>query len=141
MSANLDLVRSIYVSVDRGEFSIARWADPQIEWVMPDGPEPGTYVGVAEMERGLRNVMNSWLDYRVTVDEYHELDAERVLVLIHRRGRGRASGLDLATMDTEGATLYQIRDGKIIRMLNYWDRERAFADLGLEMRGAGDRRR
>jgi ketosteroid isomerase-like protein len=132
MSQNLDLVRSIYVFVERGELSVARWADPQIEWVEPDGPEPGTFVGIAEMERGLSNAVNPWEDYRVTVDEYRELDEQRVLVLVHRSGRGKASGFELAQMNTEGATLYEIRDGKVIRMLNYWDRRRAFIDLGLE---------
>jgi hypothetical protein len=29
------------------------------------------------------------------VDEYRELDGERVLVLLGRRGRGKASGLEL----------------------------------------------
>jgi len=132
MSKNLDLVRSIYVFVERGELSVARWADPQIEWVEPDGPEPGTYVGIAEMESGLSKAVDPWADYRVTVDEYRELDEERVLVLIHRAGHGKASGFELDQIWTEGATLYEIRDGKVIRMLNYWDRRRAFADLGLE---------
>jgi ketosteroid isomerase-like protein len=132
MSENLDLIRSIYVFVERGELSVARWADPQIEWVEGDGPEPGAFIGITEMEKGLANAVNTWADYRVTVDEYRELDDERVLVLIHRTGHGKASGFELEQIWTEGATLYEIREGKVIRMLNYWDRRRAFSDLGLE---------
>jgi hypothetical protein len=68
----------------------------------------------------------------VTVDEYRELDHERILVLIHRSGRGNASGLQLAQVGTHGATLYHLREGKVVKLVNYLDRRRAFADLGLE---------
>ncbi len=131
MSENLDLVRSIYVYVERGELSIAKWADPGIEWVNGDGPEPGTRVGIPAMEEGLRAVMEAWLDYRVKVEQYRELDDERVLVFVRRSGRGSASGVEIADVRSAGASLYHIRDGRVVRLVNYMDRDRALADLGL----------
>jgi hypothetical protein len=54
-----------------------------------------------------------------------------VLVSIQASGRGKTSGLDLGQMSRTAACLFDIRDGKAIRLVNYWNRDRALADLGL----------
>ena len=76
--------------------------------------------------------MNAWDDFRVVADEYREVDEERVLVLAQPCGRGKSSGLDIGQ---KGATLFHIRDGRAIRLVINWDRERALADLGLAPEG------
>ena len=128
-SSNLDLVRSIYADLERGDFSRADWADPEIEYVMVGGPEPGSGTGLAGMATGWGEVLSAWEDFRVEVDDYREVDDERVLALIHFRGRGKTSGLEIAT---KGAALFQVGNGKVTRIVHYWDRDRAFTDLGLE---------
>ncbi len=131
MSANLDLVRSIYADWERGDFSSVEWAHPDIEFVYPDGPSPATWTGVSRMAEGTRSWLSAWEDFRTEADEYHELDDERVLVFARRSGHGKTSGLQLGQLGSEGASLFHLRDGKVTRLVIYSNREHALADLGL----------
>jgi hypothetical protein len=54
-----------------------------------------------------------------------------VLVLLQFSGHGKASGLEIGRMSTRNASVYDIDGGLVRRLALYWDRERAFADLGL----------
>jgi ketosteroid isomerase-like protein len=138
MSANLDLVRSIYAAWERGDFSSAEWAHPEIEYVIADGPEPGRWSGLTGMTEGARVNLNAWEEYRVKAEEYRELDDERILVLLDFSGRGKTSGLELRHVRTHGAQLFHVRDGKVTTHIHYWDRGRAFAELGLAPEGGSE---
>lgn len=130
-SANLELVRSIYADWERGDYSSTAWADPEIEYVHADGPLPGRWSGTAEMATAWRSWLTAWEDFRVVAVEYRELDDERVLVLNNQRGRGKASGMDIAQTPPEGASLFVIAHGKVKGLVAYFARDRALSDLGL----------
>src|SRR5271157_804484 len=134
-SANLDLVRSIYAAWERGDFSSAPWAHPEIECVIADGPAPGHWRGPTGMAEGWRDFLSAWEDWHVDVEGYRELDGERVLVLEDRHARAKISGLRIGKLGGEtrsqGASLFHVRDGKVTKYVTYFDRDRAFADLGL----------
>jgi ketosteroid isomerase-like protein len=130
--ANLDLVRSIYSDWERGDFSSVEWADPEIEYLFVDGPTPGSWTGLAAMVKAYRPFLSAWEDIRGYADEYREWESTRTCSSSsHYTGRGKKSGLDLGQMSTRVAALFQVRSGKVTRLVLYWDRERAFADLGL----------
>ena len=129
--ANLDLVRSILTQWERGDFTSTEWAHPEIEYVFGDGPVTRTWKGIAAMGEGFRDFVETLEGYRLIPDEFRELDDERVLVFAHGAGRAKTSGLELDQMRARAAELFHIRDGKVIRIVNYFDPENALADLGL----------
>jgi ketosteroid isomerase-like protein len=138
-TSNLDLVRSIYGAWERGDYSGSSWAHPEIEFVIVDGPNPGSWTGLAGMAEGTRDWLSAWEEYRTEVEEYREVDDERVLVLTQFSGRGKTSGLEVRQLRAKGASLLDIRDGKVTRYVLYLDREHALADLGLAPEGGSHR--
>jgi ketosteroid isomerase-like protein len=130
VSENLDLVRSIYADWERGDFSGGEWAHPEIEYVRADGPEPESRRGFAEIARGNREMLSAWAGYRLKVEAYRELDNSRVLVLFRALGRGKRSGVEIESGNT--AQVWTLQDRKVTRIVFYYDRHRALADLGLE---------
>ena len=136
MSANLDLVRSICSAWERGDYSSAEWAHPDIEYVRVAELDPDTRRGLAGMVEGARTVFDAYEHVRFVIDSYRDVDDDRVLVLHHLSGRGKGSGLDIGQIQSESAHVFHIRDGKVIKLVNYFgDRDRALADLGLAPEG------
>jgi ketosteroid isomerase-like protein len=132
MSENLDLVRSIWAAWERGDFSSAEWAHRDIEFVFAYGVEPTTAKGLTEMANLWRRALSAYQGLRAEADDYRELDDERVVALHSFSGRGKTSGLDVARTSTQGASVFHIRGGKVVRLVLYFDRDRGLADLGLK---------
>jgi ketosteroid isomerase-like protein len=131
VSANLDLVRSIYAAWERGDFSSAEWAHPDIEWVFADGPIPGRWTGADGIAAGFRQWSEAWKDFRIEADEFMEVDADTVLVFVHCHGRGKASGIEVGQMHDKTAAVFHLHGGKVTKYVSYWNRDRALAGLGL----------
>ena len=128
---NVELVRSIYAAWQRGDFSSADWAHPEIEYVIADGPAPGSWTGLGGMAEGWRSVLDAFEGLRPEADEYRELDGERVLVLFHYGGRGKASGLEVGQIRAKVAQVVHLRDGKVTRSVFYFDRNTALEAVRL----------
>jgi len=131
VSRNLDLVKSIYAQWEEGDFSSSEWADPEIELVVADGPTPGRSTGLEEMAARWADVLRAYEGFRAIPERFVELDDERVLVYIRNRGRGKGSGLEVAEMQPRSVNLFHVRDGKVVRLTAWWNRERGLTDLGL----------
>jgi ketosteroid isomerase-like protein len=124
-SANAELVRAILEANQRGDDSATGWADPAIEFVIADGPSPGSWNGLEGLAAGWREELST------EAEEFRVLDEQRVLVLIRRRGRGKASGLKLEPSLSKGASVFHVRGGKVTKLVVYMQRARALTDLGL----------
>jgi ketosteroid isomerase-like protein len=122
-STNVDVVRSIYSAWERGDYSCAEWADPEIEYVFADGPDPGTRKGLAGVVEGVRAWLSAWDEFSFTAEEFRALDGERVLVLNRFGGRGKVSGLDVGQTSAKGAHVFHLRGGKVTRIVQYLARD------------------
>jgi ketosteroid isomerase-like protein len=127
---NLELVRSIYAGWGRGDFSSTDWADPQIEFIYAGGPEPASWTGVAAMDERWREWLRDWVGFRAEALRYVVIDDSRVLAIVRNTGRGKASGVELDQQSV--GNLFEIRDGRVTKLVVYLDFALARADLGLE---------
>jgi ketosteroid isomerase-like protein len=126
----VELVRSLFAAWERGDFSSAEWADPELELVIADGPAPGKWTGLIGAARGLRELLSIGEQLGAKAEEIRELDDERLLVLgTLATGRARRSGLTFGSLRAEGAAVFCLRERKVTRVVMYFDRDRALADL------------
>ena len=80
--------------------------------------------GSATRLAGLDENFETW---EILIDECRER-GDTVLVLGGVHARGRGSGIEL---EQEIGWVYEFRDGKMIRLHTYYDREQAIAASGL----------
>jgi hypothetical protein len=83
----------------------------------------------------VREFLSVWDECRVEADAYRELDDQRVLLLTHRSERGNTGGLEVEQLRPRAADPFHVRDGKITKLVVYFDRDYALADLGLAPEG------
>ena len=82
--------------------------------------------------RLMRDWLAPWESYTIAGDEFYDLEPDRVAVTTRHRGRMKDGGAEILT---EGVDLWTLRDGRLLRLEAYLDRE-----MGLEAAGLGSRR-
>ncbi len=87
----------------------------------------GSYTGYAGVERWFADVVESWTDLDLELQDFIEVDAERTIVLVRFKGRGRESGVEI---DQEFAATWTFRAGKAVRVETHPSLEEARAALG-----------
>jgi ketosteroid isomerase-like protein len=130
--AEVELVRNISDLWDRREYaSAAEFVDPDVEFARI-GAEfadlAGEWRGAPQMWAAIVEYFRAWDDLRQRTERFIDL-GDRVLALATQIGRGRVSGL---VVEREVAFLFTVRDGKIVRLVGYWDRAEAMRAAGLE---------
>ena len=123
---NVEIVRSIYRAVERGDYSSSEWADPDIEFVAPHEERP--LRGVEAMQRSWRDFLTAWKDFKAEPEEI--IDAGEQVLVVEKVGvRGRGSGAPAEGL--RSASLFTFRDGRVVRLVEYMDRAEALEAVGL----------
>jgi uncharacterized protein len=125
---NADLIRPIYEEWGRGNwrprFDVY---DPHMEWGWSD-EFPGL-AGVYEDHRDPNPRLRAWLDgwehWRAEADDFLEI-GDHVVVLASYHGRGKGSGVEI---HQEGAHVFELREGKVVRLEIFASREKAIESV------------
>jgi ketosteroid isomerase-like protein len=122
---NVNVVRACYDAFLSGDFpAVLERMDPRIEWADQESlPWGGVHRGHEEFGAHMQGFAGHFEEFRVEPQEF--LDAgERVVV--KARFAGRAAG----EFDVGVVYIWELRDGKIMRVEGYTDSARVLDALG-----------
>jgi ketosteroid isomerase-like protein len=110
--------------LEAGVAAVLDLLDPEIEWRAAQDSQ--SHRGHAGVERSVNSWFEVWDDYEAEIEEL--IDAgDDVLVVISSRARGKGSGV---TVTHRYYRVCTVREGKIVRMLEYSKRSEALKALG-----------
>jgi ketosteroid isomerase-like protein len=102
--------------------------DEDIEVYDHDIMDAGEYRGYTGFARWLEDWASAWSEYTMEPEAF--LDAgDRVVAFIRQRTVGHGSGVSL---EREDAMVFEVRDGKTVRLDYYNNRAEALKAAGLE---------
>ena len=128
---NVEIARQHHAAWNRRDMTaFLEPLDPRVEWIpIMAALEGRVYRGPEGVRRWCRELETDWETFEVHPEEHRDL-GDRVLLLGHWRARGRASGIELENQ--AASWLYEIRNGKIVSMQTFTDRDEALAAVGLK---------
>jgi ketosteroid isomerase-like protein len=130
---NVEFLRQGFAEFARGDVdAVLERFDPDIHWHAALAPILGVEAirGREAMRRFLtRDLFEEGFDgFHAEPLSYEDLGDDHVLVMTRYIGRGESSGVE---MDQRYATLYGLREGKVVTMRDYPTRADALEAVGL----------
>jgi ketosteroid isomerase-like protein len=126
---NVDLVRAWNESWLGGDLraGLELMAENVIATTPPNQPDVQVYVGRDGLLQALTDWGGQWDEWAISLVSV--IDAEPDVVSVHhQRGRGRTSGVEVAT---ELGSVYSVEDGKIVRWQMFFSEQEALEAAGL----------
>jgi len=130
MSANLDLVRSIYADWARRDPALNRMAPDVVFDLSRRLVDPEIYHGHAGLLKLREGLYEAWSEFRQEPKQY-SASGNRVLAVLSIRGTGRTSGVKVVE---QVAHVWTVDRGKVARLEYFGDpveAQRTLSDVGL----------
>jgi ketosteroid isomerase-like protein len=128
---NADLIRPIYDEWGRGNWQ-PRFEvyHPRMQWGWSDEFPGlgGVYEDHEDPNSRLRTWLSPWEHWRAEADDYLEI-GDHVVVLATYHGVGKGSGVEIRQ---EGAHVFELRGGRVVRLEIFATRERALKSVNSE---------
>jgi hypothetical protein len=130
MSANTEVVERLIKAFEDGDIEAAlAELHPEVEFLPIRAQLEGTsYRGHDGYRRVIADFEEDWEDLRLPPERIHEA-GDRVVVSGRMVARGKASGVEL---DIPLALLYELREGKVVRIESFSDPDEALRAAGVE---------
>lgn len=132
--SNVEVIRPIYEEWGQGNWKpYFDVYDPDMEWGWSS-----EFLGLGGVFKDhetpnprLLAWLSGWERWRAEADEFLEF-GDYVVVLATYRGRGKGSGVEIST---EGAHVFKVRDGKVVRLEIFASREMAIESVQAALAG------
>jgi ketosteroid isomerase-like protein len=125
---NVQLMRGAYEAYNTRDIeAFVAYFDPGIEFHSTFSVVGGVYRGRDGMRTYMRDLTDAWDEILVDPEAYFDL-GEHTLIFILFHGRGRHSGAEVAMPLAQVA---RWRDGLLVHLKSYMQREDALRDLGV----------
>ena len=130
MSENAEIVRSILAAWGTGDVEqMVRSIAAEAELLPLRAQLEGTaYRGPGGMRQFWEDLNADWEDLRLPISELRER-GDSVVAICRLTARGRASGVDI---DVRIGTLWELRDGEVMRLESFSDPADALRGAGLD---------
>ena len=130
---NVEVVRRGYAALGSGDLN-ATFAlfDPEVEIeTATDAPSVDfekLYRGPEGFLKFLEQLSQAWDEFHWEPEEYIDAGDDVVVVFIRMTARGRGSGIEV---EQPMAHVCTIGDGKLVRLVTFWERAAALEAVGL----------
>ena len=129
---NVEVVRDFFEAFEQGGMdAVARFWHPEITWRAIEGApdDVGEMSGVEMARRYVQDWLDTFDDFTNVPEELLDLGPDRVIAVQRLSGRAKLSGVQT---ELRYAVIYTLREGKIVRVREYADRQEALDAAGLE---------
>ena len=129
---NVEIVRRAYEHRQKTGDFLDEVLAPDFVWDMSTfrgWPEQPVYEGLEEARRFIREWTAAFDDWHIEVEAIHDAGDEKVVGVLHQRGRSASTGLPA---DMVLAQVWTIRDGMVRRMEMYAEEGEALKAAGME---------
>jgi ketosteroid isomerase-like protein len=128
---NVEVVRRLVEALNARDLDTyyVEFFDPDVEWhTSVEDPDAAIHRGLQAYQRYVEQWIEGFDGLHIDVEEYIDVGDDRVFTWARFTGRGRTSG---APADWYLATTFTIRDGRVVRGEEYFDRAEALEAAGL----------
>jgi ketosteroid isomerase-like protein len=135
---NVEMIRNSYAAYDAAVSApnpreairafLERFADPEIEWDPdPIQVEQQIYHGIDGVMEFFEQILEAFEQVRQVPERFIDC-GDQVLVFVRTEARERTAGLEI---NEQWVHLVTVRDGKIVRLQQFRDRDEALEAAGL----------